>query len=395
VTSELQAMPLQALTPLPYHRQLVDYLKKHEAQVWDACVAVPARQQLVEETRTRLLRETYRLEPESHPSVYNACKRAMLALQLDVPVTIYQAGSGEINAALCFVPGEIHIVLYGSVTERLDEQELTALMGHELSHYRLWSESEGDFYIAANILDHALAFPEVRASHIESDRLFALTTELYADRGALIAVNASEPPITLLLKTITGLSNPDAAAYLRQAAEIEQNAGKSTGISHPEVFLRAQAMDRWWRSEPDVDLWIQKRLSGPLALEKLDLLGQVKMSQITRGLLSYLVADVDAQEERLQQSAKSIVPDWSSDDTAITPAQLKELDLDASVHDYLFALVFDLAQSDPDFQPKLLETGARLALHIGLEDSYRVALKRDLKWNKQQIDRLIKKIHQP
>lgn len=51
------------------------------------------------------------------------------------------------NATLFFLPGEVHVVLQGPVLERLQGIELLALFGHELAHYRLWSEHGGDYIV--------------------------------------------------------------------------------------------------------------------------------------------------------------------------------------------------------------------------------------------------------
>jgi len=170
------------------------------------------------------------------------------------------------NGALLFIPGEVHLIFHGPVLEKLSREERVALIGHELAHYKLWSIEDGTFHIANQILDHGLAYPGARASHTETARLYRLYTELYADRGGALAVGQTAPAMAILVKTMTGLTNVDAASYLKQAAELDAAGSTSQGNSHPEAFLRAQAVDRWWNGDAELNSWTDARLRGPLSL---------------------------------------------------------------------------------------------------------------------------------
>jgi len=74
----------------------------------------------------------------------------------------------------------------------------------------------------------------------------------------------------------------DAASYLKQAAELDAAGSTSQGNSHPEAFLRAQAVDRWWNGDAELNSWIDARLRGPLSLATLDLPRQHELTAITR-----------------------------------------------------------------------------------------------------------------
>src|SRR5439155_8116411 len=163
---------------------------------------------------------------------------------------------------------------------------LLALMGHELSHYLLWSMDEHDHYRASRVFDHALSYPDAKPSHRETARLLSLYTELFADRGAAIAAAEPGPAIAVLVKVMTGLTNVDPHAYLRQAQEVEARSDKSQGLSHPEIYLRARALQLWWDDDPDLDMWLQKHLHGPLSIEALDLMGQTRLTEMTRAFFA-------------------------------------------------------------------------------------------------------------
>lgn len=383
---ESQSAP--ALEPLTYHRVIVDHLREYEPEIWSWGSSRQTREEQVQEMRSYLLRETYRLDAAAHPEVHEDCAAVLAKLEIDAPFTLYQAGDGAMNAALCFVPGEIHLIFQGPVLEKLSREERIALLGHELAHYRLWSIEDGTFYAAATILDHALAYPGAAPGHVETARLFRLHTELYADRGGAVAANAPGPAIATLVKTMTGLTAVDPEAYLRQAAEAESDARASQGETHPEIFLRAQALDKWWRGDADCDAWTEKRIRGPLSLAALDLPRQHEATAVTRSFLTRLAIDPAADAEATGTLVRRYFPDWHAGEEPIEDAALARERFDGSFRDYLVSLSLDVAMADPDSRDAMLTAGARLASSYDGVEAFKAALKRDLKFTKTMIDRV-------
>ena len=377
------------LEPLAYHRAVVGYLTTSEPEIWAWAMAQETRGEQVEEVRATLLRQNYRLDAAVHPEIYEDCRAVLAALAVEAPVTIYQAPDSTMNAALWYVPGEIHLVLYGPVLEKLSRAERVALFGHELAHYKLWSIEGGIYHVATTVLDHVLAYPNAAPSHAETARIYRLTTELYADRGGAVAANATAPAIATLVKTMTGLLSVDAEAYLRQAAELEATKPVAEGVTHPEIFLRAQALDKWWRADVDLEDWLTERIRGPLSIATLDLLRQQDMTAMTRAVLATLAKDPAARGEAVAAQLRRYFPDWGPDETPIDAAALAPARSDAATREYLIALSFDLAMADPDDRDAMLVAGARLAQDYDGLAAFREALKRDLKMNRQAITRLL------
>ncbi|WP_410815668.1 M48 family metalloprotease [Paraburkholderia sp.] len=382
-------MSAPLLEPLAYHRAIVAFLRENEPEIWNWSASQRTHEEHVQETRSQLLRETYRLDAEAHPELHEDCRLVLNTLGLDAPVTLYQAADSSMNAALSYIPGEIHLIFYGPVLEKLSKAERIALLGHELAHYKLWSINDGAYHVATRILDHSLAYQGCAPSHNETARAYRLYTELYADRGAAQAAGSPRPAIATLVKTMTGLSVADPDAYLRQAAELESEAGKSYGETHPEVFLRVQALHKWWQQDTGVESWIDARIRGPLSLNALDLPRQHELTALTRGFLARLAADPAAVGEAVPAQLRRYFPDWRVDELPFDNAALAPDRIDDSVRDYLIALSFDLAMADPDARDALLTAGAHLAQGFGGLNAYRVALKRDLKLGKQAIERLL------
>ncbi|WGM37496.1 M48 family metalloprotease [Caulobacter sp. NIBR1757] len=377
------------LEPLAYHRQVVAYLKAAEPAVWAWASSLGVQEQHARELRADLLRETYRLTPDSHGPVYAACETVMARLGLSAETTLYQAGDGAMNAQLRFLPGEAHVVFHGPVLERLDEGELAALLGHELSHYGLWSADGGDFHTAARILDHTLADPGASPSHIETARLYSLHTELFADRGGALAAGEAGPAISTLVKVQTGLASVDPAAYLGQAGELEAaDASVSQAYSHPEIYLRAQAIDKWWRRDPDLEAWLRRRLHGPLSLDRFDLSDQQALTALTRRFIARFLADEELQSDTVLTQVRAYFPDWTAAEPAAADDELTPERIDDSVRGYLNYVMLDLAIADPDTRDHALARALRQAQAMGGKDAFLAALKADAGLPKSEITSL-------
>lgn len=377
-----------ALTPLAYHATVVDYLRSHEPDVWRWASARTTRAEHLEALRLMLLRDTYRIDAEAHADVHAALAQAMARLGVDARATLYQSPGQEMNASLVYVPGEVHIILQGPLLERLSAVELLAVFGHELAHYLLWSRDDGQFLVADRILNDALAAPGTSGSHRETYRRYALHTELFADRGGAVAAGAVAPAVSTLVKVQTGIGSVDAAAYLRQAAEIESHeAGASNAHSHPETFIRARALALWWESAAGLDQWIETRLHGPLALERLDLPGQRRLQALTRGFLAHYLAGTPLASEAVLAQVRMLFPDWRDDEPAVGPEAFAAEVAGDDVRAYLNALMMDLALADPDQQEAALLRAGRVAQALGSLDALQGNLRRDAGFGKREMDR--------
>jgi hypothetical protein len=383
---------IDGLTPLPYQRDMVAYLKSMEPEVWAWASSLSVQEQHSNDVRAQLLRDTYRLTHATHPQVYALCEQALQRLQIAAPITVYQANGQSMNATLFYLPGEVHVVLQGPALERLQENELLALLGHELAHYSLWSSHDSDYLVADRVLNHSTSAHISSSSYAESARLYGLHVELYADRGAALVAQSSAVAIAMLVKVHTGIAEVNAEAYLQQALELDEKAGQlSQGTSHPESFLRSQAIDMWWRQDPQLDRWLERRLRGPLSLTRLDLPGQVALTTITRGFIAHYLQRPELRSEKVTTQAQQFFADWQADFPPVDLATLTTEHLDDSVHEYLHYVLLDLALADEDLREPALEQAARIAHTLGSQEGFLKILKRDIKLGKRELTNLTRR----
>lgn len=385
---------LPPLRALPYHDAIVRCLRTEEPDVWRWATSAQARDEHAQTVRSQLLKQTYRLDMQAHPELHRHCAAAAQRLGLTVPVTLYQAGPGPMNAGLFYMPGEAHVVFTGPLAEQLKGAELEAVLGHEFAHHLLWEMDDGAFYAADRILNTAAADGRASPAWVETARLFSLYTEAFADRGGAVACGALEPAVAALVKTQTGLSDVSAASYLRQADEICAPAPQgapvsSQGQSHPEVFVRARALRLWSEGDAQADSWLASTLEGPLALHTLDLPRQQELAALTRRVIAQLLRWRCLRTDSLLAHARRYFPDFRPDDVEdpSLPARVQPM---PGIHEYVAAVLMDFAAADRDLNDVPLAAALELARALGLAEVFERSVLRDLQVPKRQFAKLAK-----
>jgi len=378
------------LQPLPYHVRLLEHLKSHEGDLWSWFASTSARTEHFDAVKLKLLRSTYCIDRETQPALYTLAKTAAGRLGIDLPITLYQAQqSGEgLNASLVWMPGEAHIVLQGPVGERLTEPEMTAVFGHELAHAALWSFEDGAYHIAENILD-AMHDDRGAAAHERSHRLFRLYTEAFCDRGALIAADDLETAVSALVKIETGVTDVNAQSFLQQADEVlTADNSASDGQTHPETVIRARCLRLWSEQADDADEQICAMIEGPLALTRLDLLQQVRLTQLTRDLVAHLLEPKWMCSELIVAHARLFFDDGHLPDGVSNglPPEFDFKHSDDDLVDYVCYLLLDFGTCDAELQDQALARVLLLSRRFEIEEAF-VKLATDaLKLRKRQIE---------
>jgi hypothetical protein len=352
------------LRPLPYHRDVAAILEAEQPTAFTALLP-SAGATTTAEVQDALLRHAYRLDPSGHPEPHAAVARAAQALGVTVPIDLFAfEGALASNAELIFTPERPVIAFSGETLNRLDADELCAVAGHELAHYVLWTADGGRYLAASRLLDAAEGDARTDAEYLETARRLRLATELFADRGALVACGELTTTLRSLLKVTTGLAHVDPDGYLRQAARAAEVdlAKPSTGTSHPETVLRAWALQRWEQDGDAAEPQIARALATQLDLNALDLLDQDRLRTVTRVLVGAVLDYPDMRTEDVVEHADQ----FGVHVGAPARLDLSVDDLAPETRRYLAAVLLDFATVDPDLGVDGLARMFRLARRAGL-----------------------------
>lgn len=380
--------------PTPYHRAIVAQLQAAEAELWRWFASTRKRSEQADAVRLELLKSTYRLEPQAQPTLYALADTLRERLGLHCSLTLYQAQTGStLNAALAYLPGEAHVVLAGPLAEVLSENELRAVLAHELAHFLLFEENEGVYLVAFDLLRALAADAGAGPAAAESLRLYSLWTEIYADRWAYELCGDLAAAVAALLKLETGLNVVDAESYFRQAEEIFTKSRAATEhLSHPEPFVRARALRLWSHEGMEAQAEIERMIQGGLDLHRLDLLGQALAADLTRQFLQTLLLPRWFQTEAVLAHAKRFFPDFALPPEPLDPAVLKtavERGSD-SLRDYFCYLLLDFATVDRDLGDVALAAALVLARRLGIDQRLSELVQQELTIGKKAFAKIDK-----
>ncbi len=377
--------------PTRYHRELLEYLRTDEKEIWAWIASQKVRAEYADAVRHELLKSTYRLDPATSAELYRAAQTAAERLGHEIPITLYQAQNAKgLNASLAWLPNEVHVVLHGPVQETLTEAELVALFGHEIAHHWLFLIEDGAYLLVEQVLTAMLGDRAASAAHERTWKHFKLYTELFCDRLTLATTGDLAACVTMQVKMETGVRNANADAYLKQAEEVLRGgATKSEGITHPEMFIRARALQLWSLDPKTVDAALETLIEGPLTIDTLDLLRQKRVARSTRMLLEQFLAPLWIQTDTVLAHAKQFFEDF--DATRCGDKHLDELTQavaagDEPLQDYFCYVLLDFATSDADLEEAPCAAALLLSRRLGLEDRFVAIVGKELRMTKRQFD---------
>ncbi len=381
------------LTPLSQHHALAGWLRREEREVWDWFSNTERRAEDDEQVRLSLLRDTYRMDADGHPEVFREIEAARIALGLEAAVHVYQAqGGAHANASVCYLPGEAHLIFEGPILALLSAEELRAIIGHELAHHFLWQMDGGDFLLADRILDAAAAHPAAHPAHLQSARVWRLTTELFADRGAYLASGSLETAVGALVKTTTGLSQISAKSYLAQAAEVfSKSRPRMNQLSHPETFIRARALQLWVEEDPSLEEAIATMLDFDEGLDGMTLLQQAGLGELTRRFLADLLQPDWFQSDAVLAHARLFFRDFSPAPSADSTLGAELAELPAGKREYFCHVMLDFCAVDADLHDQPIIRCLELARGMECLGVFEKLLAKELKVKSRDLKKLKEK----
>jgi Zn-dependent protease with chaperone function len=360
---------------LPYHLKVRDFFRR-QTSTWEFFTAAGTRDQQLIAFQTELLKNTYRFSRDSEPALFGQIDRVREQLGLGtLPVMAYQAQyadpGNELHASIIYLYQEAHLVFSGPILERLNEEELLALIAHRLTHVRLYTLLNGDLEVADRIIasianhrdseaDYAGKGPPAGASlapYVETARLFKLYTEIYCDRGAYAVLGDPGPVISMLLK-----------------------------LAHPENFIRTRALRLWHEQGEEAAAAIRQMIEGIPDLDRLDLFTRQALSDLTRQFLQEYLRPGWIRSTLVMALERQYFPDTgetSGERTREGAAQLQEAiaGLHPDVRTYFGYVLLDFALADPSLEDMPAGRAFEFAGEMQLSDVYDSICKKELQLN--------------
>lgn len=377
-----------------YHTATTQYFQQ-QPSVWKFFASHTHREEQLKEFKTDLLKNTYKFDETVEPELYKKVHAAKDKLGLSLPVILYQAQhTEEMNASIVYLNSEAHIVFSGKLLQLLNEEEMQAVIAHELSHVQLYTQLNGDVEIADRIITAIANHQGTTPAHYETARLFKLYTEIFCDRGAYLVTGSYGPVISSLVKISTGLQTVNADSYIKQAEEVfaTEAQTKTSGISHPENFIRARAIWLWHSKGNEAETAIAQMIEGFASIEELDLFGQQQVSEITEQIITFLLRYEWMQTPQTIALANLYFGGFEIKKELPEVVHLadKIANMNSNLHDYLAYVLYDFATADKSLEDVPLGYCFHLANELQLEKSFANAVKKEQKLSDKKVAALKK-----
>lgn len=212
-----------------------------------------------------------RVSTKQCPQLYTILQEACTILDVPEP-ELYVAQFPIANA---YTSGHDHpyIVVTTGLLDLMSEEELLAVIAHELGHIKSGhvlykTMARGISFLLAIISDMTLGIGRLVGRSLEAYLLeWDRKSEFTADRSALLAVQDPHVMLTLMMKfaggTLFQRDQMNPTEFLRQADMYEEVDANTldrlykfmlvTPLSHPLTIVRAREIMRWAESKEYVD----------------------------------------------------------------------------------------------------------------------------------------------
>ncbi|WP_250035821.1 M48 family metallopeptidase [Paractinoplanes maris] len=209
--------------------------------------------------RLQFLAGAIRVDHRQYPRVYQRFTEAAATLDVVELPELYVSQDPIINGSAIGLDKPFIVVTTGAV-EKLDDDELRAMLGHEIGHVRSGHAVYKTILMILTRWAASLSWLPVGAIALRAIITAMLEwwrkAELSADRAGLLAGQDPAASLRLLMKLAGGgdLSQIDTAAFLEQAAEYESGGdlrdsihkiGMTLGSTHPVPVARASELRKW------------------------------------------------------------------------------------------------------------------------------------------------------
>jgi Peptidase family M48 len=370
------------LKPFPFHEKLKDYFK-NQGKTWEWFADEKIISSQNEAYKTDILKNSYRITKEEEPRIYELLEQAKDKLGVIIPITIYQSQYVDMNnASIVMLDKEAHLVLSGSIMKILNDDELLALLGHELSHVLLYTFDNGNYEVANRIINAIANEGGSELYYYETARMYQLYTELFCDLGAFKVCGDINPVICTLVKVNTGLEKVSAESYLQQASEIlDRIETGSEGTTHPELYIRAKSLELFKENEIEYYTKIADLVHGKVDLHQLNIFTKKELHETTKELIDIILKPKWTQSDHSIVLYKHYFTAYNRNSEVFINEAFK-VKINASktnTKDYFSYVMLDFAMCDTELKEPFIGLILDLSEQLGLEENLKIILKKELK----------------
>lgn len=377
-----------------YHKRILEIFKSND-KMWAFFSNPKKRTNDIIEYKQELLKNTYKYTKETHAVLYaNIVKiQQKIGLQ-NLNITAFQSqGFENANAGIVVFENECFLIFSGNIIDIMSPEELETVIAHELAHCLFYKLENGQMEIADTIINAIGNNFNSEPVYLETARRFKLYTEIFCDRIALEVSSNQNAMVSGLLKITTHTQNLDVSEYLKQIDEIltlEPNS-KTNQNTHPEIYIRAKAINLWYKKEEKASEIIDKLVDNHPHLDKLDLLQQKRLNELTFVIIHLLLKPNWMKTTLTLSHAKQFKSDFVQDKSAVINQELIEqvLSWHDSVHEYLCYVLFDFCKVDSVIEIPAIGWCLQFSEDLQMKDIFKKIITRELKLSAKRLDKFI------
>jgi hypothetical protein len=390
-----------APAPTSYHLAIGHLLERRYPELWERFASRELRATATADIGLALARRAAPLGLLDAPQLYEAAGEISRAMGLEAPIRLYQGDPSaglKRNAALYFDPEHVHIVFEGDLLERLEPAAFWYVIGHELAHHRLWTAENGRIWTAHRLLCWAADACDSAAAFQTTARNEKLYTEIFADRYGLWASGDLDAALNAHAMIISTEADVSGAAYLAASEQaLAECAANRDDIERvPEGIVRAALLAEWARHPSASEARARTLIEGRSPIERLDLLSQERLADITHWMLYEFLGDPWRRRELIQAHAALISETLAEaimrprsdldSDADLDPLHAAISNAHNSVQRYLAYLLLDFTTVDPQIEDLILVAALQFAHDFGLGPVFRTIASQELKITKTKLD---------
>ena len=204
--------------------------------------------------KTELLGTSVQVNDQQFPRVFEAAKKAGEALRVEVPPVYISPSSSKIKSQALGTNDDAYIVLNSDLLDHITDQELLALVGHELGHVQnnhvLYATALHYLMTSAAMFVRWAVQPAIMTLQAWSRR-----AEITCDRAALLCTKNLDATLAALIKLALGLDGKgkdqvNIEDYLTNLPDTKKGVGRYAELFRTEPYIpkRVQALRRFAES---------------------------------------------------------------------------------------------------------------------------------------------------